>query len=84
MIRRSGEQGLRREPSQTPSEYAVRLGQALPIAGEDIDSMTAAFVKARYSRRDVNAKEAAFVKATWARIRGALRNKRTREKDTDQ
>ena len=84
MIRRSSEQGLAREPSQTPSEYAVRLGQALPVASEDIDSITAAFVRARYSRRDVNAKEADFVKATWERIRGALLNKRRREKDTDQ
>jgi len=84
MVRRSGEQGLMREPSQTPSEYAVRLGQALPIVSEDIDSITAAFVQARYSRRAVNSNEADFVKSTWERIRGALRNKRTREKDTDQ
>ena len=84
MIRRSGEQELRREPSQTPSEYAVRLGEALPAASEDIDSITAAFMRARYSRRDVNAQEADFVKATWERIRGALQNKRRRGKRTDQ
>jgi hypothetical protein len=60
------------------------LGQALPAASDDIDSITTAFMRARYSRRAVNAKEADFVKSTWERIRAALRNKRTREKDTDQ
>ena len=84
MVRRSDEQGLGREPSQTPSEYAVQLEQALPDASEDIDSITAAFVRARYSRRAVDANEANFVRATWERIRGTLRNRGRSEKDTDQ
>jgi hypothetical protein len=75
MIRRGGEQGLTRQPSQTPSEYALQLEKALPSADEDIESITRAFVQARYSRQEVDAKEADMVKATWGRIRQALQEK---------
>jgi Domain of unknown function (DUF4129) len=75
MIRRGAEQGLPRKPSQTPSEYAVTLDKTLPDAGEDIHSMTQAFVEARYSRREVNSSDAATVKAIWGRIRRALQSK---------
>jgi hypothetical protein len=78
MIRRGAEQGAPRKPSQTPSEYALTLEKNLPSAGEDIDSMTGAFVEARYSRREVKARDANAVKAAWGRIRQALRD---REKD---
>ncbi len=75
MIRRGGEQGLTRKPSQTPSEYAVTLEKALPSAGEDIDSITDAFIQARYSRREVNSREADLVKVIWGRIRRAFQSK---------
>lgn len=75
MIRRGGEQGLTRKPSQTPSEYAVRLEKELPAAGEDIEALTAAFVEARYSRQEVDSRKAALVKAIWGRIRRALQSK---------
>lgn len=75
MIRRSGEQGLARRASQTPSEYAAELEKALPSAAEDIDSITGAFVQARYSRQEVNPQRADLVKATWGRIRRALQNR---------
>ncbi len=80
MVRRGEEQGLRRKPSQTPSEYAATLEQALPSAGEDIDALTAAFVEARYSRQAVDRGKAQLVKATWERIRRALRDKSRNEK----
>jgi len=75
MIRRGEEQGLGRKPSQTPSEYAATLEKALPSSGEDIDSITDAFIAARYSRREVNSRDANVVKATWGRIRRALQEK---------
>jgi Domain of unknown function (DUF4129) len=75
MIRRGGEKGPMRKPSQTPSEYSVTLKQALPSAGEDIDSITEAFIEARYSRQEVDARKAAIVKVTWGRIRRALQSK---------
>jgi hypothetical protein len=72
MVRRGAEQGLTRKPSQTPSEYAAALGRALPESGEDIESITEAFVQARYSRRHVDSNMIERVKATWGRIRRAL------------
>ncbi len=72
MIRRGGEQGLKRAPSETPSEYALKLEKALPSADEDVDSITDAFVKARYSRHDISPEDASMVKGAWGRIRRAL------------
>jgi hypothetical protein len=46
----------------------------VPSASEDIDSLTEAFVEARYSRHAVDARMADMVKATWQRIRRALQN----------
>jgi hypothetical protein len=79
MIRRGDEHGLTRQPSQTPSEYARSLEKDLPSASEDIDSITQAFVEARYSRHEVDARQADFVKAIWERIRRALQNKSNSE-----
>ena len=75
MLRRGGEQGVPRQPSQTPAEYAAALEKTLPASEEDIHSITQAFVEARYSRRKVDSSEADFVRATWGRIRRALQNK---------
>lgn len=75
MIRRGGEQGLTRKPSQTPSEYAVKLEEGLPSASEDIDLITRAFVEARYSSREVDFREANIIKAAWGRIRRALQSR---------
>jgi hypothetical protein len=79
MVRRGGERGVPRNPSQTPSEYAAALEKALPSAEEDIESITRSFVEARYSRREVEARDVNVVKAAWERIRRALR-----EKDKDK
>jgi hypothetical protein len=75
MIRRGGDQGVARKPWQTPAEYAVQLEQTVPEAGEDIDSLTQAFIEARYSRLEVDSRKADLVKATWDRIRRALQSK---------
>jgi len=84
MIRRGGEQGVIRKPSQTPSEYAVRLETALPSADEDIDSITEAFMQARYSRLEVSSSDANKVKAIWGRIRRALQRISKSEQTTNK
>jgi Domain of unknown function (DUF4129) len=84
LIRRGGEQGLRREPSQTPSEYAVILEKSLPSASEDIDSITEAFVQARYSRQEIDSRKADLIKATWGRIRRALQSKSKSEQSANK
>ena len=80
MIRRAGEGGVTRAPSQTPAEYAAKLERAIPSATADIDSITEAFVQARYSRQEVDSKKASGVKETWERIRRALQEKAKRDK----
>ena len=79
MVRRGGDQGVARKPSQTPAEFAVQLEKAVPEASEDIDSITQAFIEARYSRQEVDSGKADRVKAIWARIRRALQSKSTSE-----
>jgi hypothetical protein len=80
MIRRGAEQGLARKPSQSPVEYAAQMEKALPAAVEDIESITQAFVEARYSRQEVDSQKANAVKATWGRIRRALQEKLREER----
>jgi len=75
MIRRGGEQGVPRKPSQTPAEYAAALENALPSTEKDVDSITESFVEARYSRREVDGRDADMAKAAWGRIRAALRDR---------
>jgi hypothetical protein len=79
MIRRGGEQGAPRKPSQTPSEYAVTLERTLPDVREDIDSITDAFVQARYSRREFNSSDVAAARTIWGRIRRALQRRSKKE-----
>jgi hypothetical protein len=80
MIRRGGEQGIPRKPSQTPAEYAAHLEQELPDARQDIDSITDAFIEARYSGREVDSQKANWVKEIWRRIRRALQGKPAEKK----
>jgi hypothetical protein len=75
LIRRGGEQGIPRQPAQTPWEYARTLDRALPTAEDDIDQLTDAFVEARYSRHAVGNEDANRVKKTWEKIRRALQGK---------
>jgi hypothetical protein len=80
MIRRGGEQGIPRQPSQTPAEYAEHLEKELPDARQEIDSITDAFIEARYSRREMNSQKADWVKELWGRIRRALQSKPAKKK----
>ena len=83
MIRRGEEQGLRREPSQTPSEYAATLEKALPSAEQDIDSITESFIEARYSRQEIDSRKAEIVRAIWGRIRRAFQEQSQARKNSE-
>jgi hypothetical protein len=71
-LRRSNESGLPRTLSQTPSEFAQRLDQVLPESEPDIDTLTAAFIEARYTRREIPDEAAGLARRTWQRLRQAL------------
>jgi hypothetical protein len=76
LVRRSGETGLPRRQSQTPTEFAATLDSALPEAEPDIDGLTTAFIEARYTPRPVEAEKVNVVKEYWEHIKRALRGKR--------
>ncbi len=75
LLRRGGESGLPRKPSQTPYEYAQTVTPSLPEAENDIHSMTESFLEARYSRHEITSDRANRVKADWERVRRALRSR---------
>lgn len=74
-VRRAGERGVARDAGETPLEYAHDLEKTWPEAEEDIETLTHAFLKARYSRQEIAADEAGLVRRTWRRIRSALRRR---------
>ena len=78
MLRRAGELGLPRQPYQTPNEYRGTLSSSLADVDQDLASMTAAFMEARYSRHEVTQEQAGLVKRWWDRIRRSLRSLRKR------
>lgn len=73
MLGRAAEQGLRRPAHQTPSEFVRQLEAEWPEAEAAVETLTAAFVAARYDRRPIAADEVVGVQATWRRVMQALR-----------
>ena len=78
LIRRSGESGLPRHPWQTPKNYADTLEPNLPGAETDVESMTQAFVEARYTQHLVSPGQVKHVQSAWDHLRKIL-NKRRKE-----
>jgi hypothetical protein len=75
MVKRGGQRGLARHPSQTPREYAETLERAVPEVNSEVDSLTDSFEEARYSRHDITADVAGRMRAYWQRIKSALRTR---------
>lgn len=73
MLRRSGEKGHPRQPTQTPYEYARALESQLPEVDQDVDGITSEFIEARYSRHDISPDHVGLVRRYWERIKQALR-----------
>jgi hypothetical protein len=72
-VRRGGRVGMERAGSDTPLEYASRLKSNLPESEEDIERLTNAFLKARYSEENVGKIEVDSAKDSWKRLTAALR-----------
>jgi len=73
IVRRAGQIGWRRRPSQTPYEYQEVLEERAAEASGDVAALTQAFVESRYSMRDFSPEEAGAVKQAWRRVRAFLR-----------
>ena len=76
-VRRAADEGLPREKSETPSEYAGDLQAQWPEASEEIEALTGAFLEARYSPREFEPEEVNPIKKVWKRARRALRHRLT-------
>ncbi len=75
-LRRAADQGIIRQPAQTPREFVHDLEQTWPDAELDVEALTDAFVTARYDTAEISPDEAQQVKSVWERIKRALRGKR--------
>jgi hypothetical protein len=72
MVRRAGEQGVGRTPSQTPAEFAAALERKLPTTHEEIRSLTVGFMEARYSDHKITSDDSTRVKSAWGHVRRTL------------
>jgi hypothetical protein len=75
-VRRAARQGVKRRKNETPLEYARSLESNWPEAEQDIEELTGAFVKARYSAQEIVPDEATLVKRVWQRVQTVLRRKK--------
>lgn len=72
-LKEAAEEGAARRADQTPSEFAGELAASWPESDEDIESLTEAFLDARYSAREIDADEATDARSAWQRLARALR-----------
>lgn len=84
MIRRASDSVSPRRPAETPFEYESKLAAQLPPTHDDIASLTAAFVEARYSRHEITSQSAKSARDHWENIRRALRNRRASHTKDDR
>lgn len=74
-VRRAADEGVPREKSETPSEYARDLQAQWPEAEEEIEALTGAFLEARYSPREYEPQDVNPVKKVWKRVRRTIRRR---------
>jgi hypothetical protein len=77
VVRRAGERGVRRGKSETPAEFAADLIKEWPEADVEVEAITEAFVKARYSPQTMTGEDLGPVKEIWNRIKAAIRKRRS-------
>jgi len=76
MVKRAGNEGVPREQSETPTEFAGDLKASWPDADAEIDGLTDAFMLARYGRQPIAEKDIPPIKAKWQRMKANIRRRR--------
>jgi hypothetical protein len=76
VVQRAEGVGWPRAKGQTPYEFSRDLANRLPERRGELDDLTAAFVRAKYSQRPVSEAEARAVRRPWQRLRDALQTRR--------
>ena len=79
-VRRAEERGLEREESETPIEYAGDLKAGWPQADQQVDQVTAGFLKARYSQTEISEDDVEAVQAEWKALRRKLKRRKGKNK----
>ncbi len=64
-----------REKYETPSEYARRLGQALPDGKEPLDEITGFYIDARYGDHPAEEKKTNRANSLWERLRSLFKGR---------
>jgi hypothetical protein len=85
ILRRAGQVGLPRKPSQTPYEYDDSIRPHLDQAQQEMDMLTDDFVDARYSPHPVDHERESQIRARWKRVKAAVRTlgKKHRQQQQD-
>jgi hypothetical protein len=76
IVYRAEEKGVERAKSETPIEYAADLKEEWPEADSDVEALTEAFLKARYSAQPMSGEDIGPVKETWNRVKSTLRKRK--------
>ncbi len=77
-LERAGQRGVARQESETPLEFAQDLKENWPDAEVDVETLTDAFLQARYSPQPIAAEYVNPVKEHWKRLRAHLRRRQER------
>ena len=72
-VQRAADRGVARAESETPLEYMADLQEQRPEAAEELDTLTNAFLKARYGRQELQKEEANRVKKRWKTVKRLLK-----------
>jgi hypothetical protein len=73
VVHRANRAGFHRRVSQTPQEYSTVLRRNLPEVREETDTLTDAFVEARYSLHPVESDTVRQARTGWQRLKQVLR-----------
>lgn len=76
LVQRAEGVGWTRGKGQTPYEYSRDLAERIPDRREEVQSLTEAFVRAKYSPAPVSDADAKQARGPWERLRGALQMRR--------
>jgi hypothetical protein len=76
VLRRARRRGLPRRAPETPREYGAVLKPRLPEVQAEVESLTEAFVEARYSLHPIQAEQVGQARTWGQRIRATLRGQR--------
>jgi len=75
---RAARLGYPRPPDETPDEYLLELRAHLPIVDPEIETLTAAFLEARYGPRPTTSERVKQLRGGWEALKKKLRSTRLR------